>query len=222
VLFGHYAPALALEAAYPRARLWVLFVAVQLVDIAWAGLILAGVEHARVVDGTSAFDVLDLYDMPYTHSVVATLGWAAVAGGLTAAVVRTERWRMALVIAAAVASHIALDLVVHTPDISVAGGATPRLGLGLWRAPWLALAVEAALLVTGVALAWRSRWAAPRRRALAMLGGALLAATMVSGLVPAPPTMPGVVASMIAMFATSTIAAALVDRAGRAGRAGRD
>ena len=41
---GHYGPAFAIRAARPEVPLWVLFVAAQLVDIAWALLVLGGVE----------------------------------------------------------------------------------------------------------------------------------------------------------------------------------
>ena len=57
------------------------FVAVQAVDVLWAVFILGGVEHARIVPGFTESNALDLYDMPYTHSLIATFVWALLAGG---------------------------------------------------------------------------------------------------------------------------------------------
>ena len=79
MLIGHYAPALALARFRPSVKLWHLFVATQLVDVFWALFILGGIEHARVVPGFTASNDLDLWDMPYTHSLVATLLWAGAA-----------------------------------------------------------------------------------------------------------------------------------------------
>jgi hypothetical protein len=41
---GHYAAALAAKAVEPRAPLWTLIAGAQLIDIGWAGLVMAGVE----------------------------------------------------------------------------------------------------------------------------------------------------------------------------------
>jgi hypothetical protein len=62
--------------------LWLLFIAVQLVDVAWAVLVLLGVEKARIVPGITASNPLDLYYMPYTHSLVAAGLWSVATGAL--------------------------------------------------------------------------------------------------------------------------------------------
>jgi hypothetical protein len=80
MLIGHYAPALVLSRLRPSVRLGPLFVATQLVDVGWGLCILAGVEHARIVPGFTASNDLDLWDMSYTHSLVATGIWALAAG----------------------------------------------------------------------------------------------------------------------------------------------
>src|SRR5690606_33674329 len=64
---GHYAPALVAKAVEPRVPLWALFLAVQLVDVAWALLVLLGVERAHL-DATLASNPLALDHMPFTHS----------------------------------------------------------------------------------------------------------------------------------------------------------
>jgi len=40
MFIGHYAPALVLQRARPSIALWVLFVAVQVLDVVWAVFIL--------------------------------------------------------------------------------------------------------------------------------------------------------------------------------------
>lgn len=61
---GHYSAAFALKASQPRVPLWAMFLAVQAVDIAWALLVMAGIEKARVVPGFTAAFPVDLYYMP--------------------------------------------------------------------------------------------------------------------------------------------------------------
>jgi hypothetical protein len=77
---GHYGVSFAAKKADDSIPLWVLFLAVQLLDIVWAPLVLLGIEKVRIVPGITATNPLDLYYMPYTHSLVAALLWSAGAG----------------------------------------------------------------------------------------------------------------------------------------------
>jgi len=79
MFIGHYGPSFALKAVRPAIPLWLLFIAVQLVDIGWALLVLLGVERVRIVPGITASNPLDLYYMPYTHSLAAVALWSTVA-----------------------------------------------------------------------------------------------------------------------------------------------
>src|SRR2546425_7438381 len=78
---GHYGVSFAAGKSAPSVPLWVLFVAVQLLDFVWAPLVLLGIEKVRIVPGITATNPLDLYYMPYTHSLVAALLWS---GGASA------------------------------------------------------------------------------------------------------------------------------------------
>jgi hypothetical protein len=111
MLIGHFAPALVLQRTRPLVPLWVLFLATQAVDVLWGIFILTGVAHARIVHGFSESNSLDLYDMPYSHSLVATAVWAVVFASLWRAL-RPRRRGEALLVGLAVASHFVLDLVV--------------------------------------------------------------------------------------------------------------
>jgi hypothetical protein len=76
---GHYGPSFAAKALKKSIPLWILFVAVQLVDVLWSIFVLLGIEKVRIVPGITATNPLDLYYMPYTHSRVGSLFWAIAA-----------------------------------------------------------------------------------------------------------------------------------------------
>jgi hypothetical protein len=142
MFIGHYAPAL-IAAAFPRTqRLGALFVAAQLVDLACFSFILLGIEHVRAVPGMTVMNAMDLYDMRYTHSLLGTLAFAALwIGGTRLA---GYGWASAIIGGAVVLSHWFLDLLVHTTDLTLAGGAT-KYGLGLWNHPRIEMPLEIAL-----------------------------------------------------------------------------
>ncbi len=141
MFIGHYGVSLV-AAARPRSPgLGTLFVAAQLIDIAFFSFLLIGIEHMRLVPGATASNAMDLYDLPYTHSLIGTLVWAA--GFALLLRLAGLRWPAALIGAAVVVSHWLLDLLVHRPDLTIAGG-PPRLGLGLWNMPLIEHAIELA------------------------------------------------------------------------------
>ena len=174
MFIGHYAPALIVAALVRRPRLGPLFLAAQLVDFAMFLLVLVGVEHIGIQPGLTVMVPLDLWDVRWTHSLIGTLGWAA--GYVVVVKLVTRDVRASWIGGAVVASHWLLDLVVHAPDLTIAGGAT-RHGWGLWNHPYVAMPLE--LLIGFLAFAfyldrtraadWRGR-AAPVLLAVAMLG----------------------------------------------------
>jgi membrane-bound metal-dependent hydrolase YbcI (DUF457 family) len=146
---GHFGPSYAVKALRPAIPLWQLFIAVQFVDVIWAVLVLLGVEKVRIVPGVTASNPLDLYYMPYTHSLVAAIFWSVAAGAVVWRLTRVANRSAAVWNGAAVFSHWVLDLVVHRPDLPLYGNAM-KVGLGLWNYPVLALSLEAALLFGGM------------------------------------------------------------------------
>src|ERR1700694_1233822 len=125
---GHYGPSFAIKSARPSIPLWVLFIAVQLVDVGWSVLVLFGIEEVRLVDvgwsvlvlfgiekvrivpGITASNPLDLYYMPYTHSLVAAAIWAVAVAVLVRFFPGMATRSAAAWIGAAVFSHWVLDL----------------------------------------------------------------------------------------------------------------
>ena len=172
MFIGHYAPAF-LAATHPKApRLGTLFVAAQLVDFGFFTLMLADVEHMRLVPGITVMSPMELYDMPWTHSLAGAaiwaLGFALIIGALTV------RAAPAVIAGAVVLSHWFIDLLVHREDLTLTG-VPPAHGLGLWNHPWVEIPLELAFAFGGLA------WFVIRTRAIGRAGGiavALLAVAM--------------------------------------------
>ena len=162
MFIGHYSAAF-IAATSPKApRLGTLFVAAQLVDLAFFSFVLFGVEHMRLVPGITAMNPMDLYDMPWTHSLVGALAWSAGFALLIRLWVR--RNAAALIGGAVVFSHWVIDLLVHRPDLTLAGGAPP-FGLGLWNYPAIEMPLEAMFGFGGLVLfATRTRPTGPAGR----------------------------------------------------------
>lgn len=152
---GHYGPSFAAKAFKPKIPLWLLFLAVQLVDVFWSIFVILGIEKVRIVPGITATNPLDLYYMPYTHSLLASLLWAIATALVYRAIFRRDSWAAAAVVGAAVFSHWILDFLVHRPDLPLYDN-TAKVGLGLWNYPVLALALEIACLFGGMYLYLRT------------------------------------------------------------------
>jgi membrane-bound metal-dependent hydrolase YbcI (DUF457 family) len=151
MFIGHYGPSFAIKSIRPAIPLWLLFIAVQVVDVAWAVLVLLGIEKVRIVPGITVSNPLDLYYMPYTHSLVAAILWSVAIAGLARFLPGVTTRSAAVWVGIAVFSHWVLDLLVHRPDLPLYDD-TMKIGLGLWNYPAVALALEAALLFGGMIL----------------------------------------------------------------------
>jgi hypothetical protein len=151
---GHYGVSFATKKADVSIPLWILFLAVQWLDVIWAPLVLLGIEKVRIVPAFTATNPLDLYYMPYTHSLVAAILWSVAAAGAYRTV-RGANAGASLFVGLAVLSHWILDLIVHVQDLPLYDN-TAKVGLGLWNQPILAFALEAALLLGAVVVHLRA------------------------------------------------------------------
>ena len=152
---GHYGVSFAAKRHEPQIPVWTLFIAVQWLDVVWAPLILLGVEKVRIVPGFTATNPLDLYYMPYSHSLVAALLWSAASFVFCRFVWRHVYRKGSVVVAGAVFSHWILDFIVHRPDLPLYDNST-KVGLGLWNAPLVAFGLEVVLLFGGMYIYFRS------------------------------------------------------------------
>jgi len=201
---GHYAVSFLVKKAESKLPLWILFLATQLLDILWAIFVLFGIEHYRIVPGITASLPLDLYYMPYSHSLVSVTIWSAVVFAGYRWMVSgsgSRRDRPALFLALAVFSHWVLDFVVHRPDLPLYDNAR-KVGLGLWNYPLTAFALEAALLVGGILLYLRSTTANTFRGRYGVLlfGLAILAVHYFVLWGPPPPSLAAGAARMGALY----------------------
>lgn len=207
---GHYGVGFAARRLYPSVPLWVFFVAVQLLDVIWAPLIMLGIERVRIVPGITASNPLDLYYMPYTHSLVAAASWS-VAVWLGWRVARRDgaATGAAIAVGLAVFSHWILDAVVHRPDLPLYDN-TAKVGLGLWNLPGPAFALESLLLIGGVAVYLRA--GAARRGATWALAAIMLLVHAIAffGAPPATPLMAALMA--LGSYIVLAVAAARLER----------
>lgn len=184
MFIGHWAPALAVAAKRRSPGLGTLFIAAQLIDWAFFLFVLLGVEHMRLTPGISAMSPLDLYFMPYTHSLLGALVWG---GGTTVVVWALSRDRIAALLAGAVVvSHWLLDLLVHVPDLTIAGS-PPKLGLGLWNYPLIEMPLELGITFGALWLYVRARQPAMNR--VWALAGLLLALQLFNWFGPVEPAV---------------------------------
>lgn len=154
MFIGHFAVGFAAKSLSPRVSLGTLFMAAQFIDLLWPTFLLMGLERVRIEPGATTVTPLVFEHYPYSHSLVAVLGWAVVLAGLHFLLLRERR--SALILAALVISHWLLDLLVHRPDLPLLPWAGPVLGLRLWSSLVLTLALEVPLFMLGVWLYSRS------------------------------------------------------------------
>lgn len=144
---GHLAVALAAKPAAPKVNLGWLMAGVCALDLAWPIFMLAGIEHARIEQGATAFTPLVFDSYPWSHSLLMACVWGVVLAGIA-------RWRTPMPVGgllfALVVSHWVLDFVSHAPDMPLWPGPSPKFGLGLWNSIPLTLIVEGAMWAAGL------------------------------------------------------------------------
>jgi hypothetical protein len=205
VFTGHYSFSFASKRAESRIPLWLLFLAVQWIDVMWSIFVLLGIEKARIVPGITVSNALDLYYMPYTHSLLGALCWSVLAYVVCQLFSQLRGMRTGLIVAGAVFSHWILDLIVHRPDLTLYDS-VGKMGFGLWNYRGAAFALEMAVLFGGAAMLYRT--AAHRVRLIGFV--IFLAAFQVFGTFFFPPPPSDHAAAMTALV--SYIVLALVAR----------
>ena len=200
---GHYAAAFAAKAIEPKAPMWALIGAAQLVDIGWSAFIIAGIERASV-DPTLPGSPLVLEHMPWTHSLPMALAWALGAAVLVKLLLRLPIWASA-VIGLTVFSHWLLDWLVHRPDLELWIGGE-KVGLALWNYPVPEQALEIGLLGVTAAM-----WVATRKTLNQKAWPAIAFLAILIGVQILPMLMPGQPAGPVgAAFAAQALAVYLI------------
>jgi hypothetical protein len=139
---NHAAAALAVKRRYPNVPLVWLLVSVQLSELLWVAFNYIGIERTTTNDTVRYVGDIHLSSIAWSHSIasgfgIALLAWFALAKGL-------RRPVLGAAVGVAIASHVALDLLVHARDIQLAPGIlSPLLGSGFYQSvPMLAFGLE--------------------------------------------------------------------------------
>lgn len=218
---GHLGAGLVAKAADRRINLGVLFACSMLLDAVLWLLALAGVERMNTPPDYAARHYLT-FDFPYSHSLIGAIVWAAGAALLWRAFARGGGASAgALIVALTALSHWLLDALVHAPDLSLWGFASPRVGLGLWdHQPW-ALIVELGLAVAGLILFWRDGELALSRKLVIAALVALAAAFTTMGAYAAepPPGVAPIAATSLIIIVLFAVSAGFADRRAKGGPA---
>ena len=152
---GHYGIGLALKKVEPRLSLGLLIFGAIMLDILFGLFLLSGIEHAKIVPGATVVSPFEFYDYPLSHSALGAFMWATagyLAYWLWPKGDRTQRKRPAFIFAIAIFSHFILDVISHTPDLTISGNNSPILGLSLWNSLAATMIVEFGILFIGIYL----------------------------------------------------------------------
>lgn len=217
MFIGHYSAAFAAKRVAPALPLPLLFVACQIIDIFWGAFVLLEIEKLRIVPGFTASNDLDLYYMPYTHSLSSALAWSLGAALLCwlATPGIAARLRTAIVIGVTVSSHWTLDLLVHVPDLPLWFDSM-KVGLGGWNYRIFALLLELALLWLAIAFCLPAVGAARRKY---LLLGIVMSGVQVVSLLHQPPEAASVAQQLLLSYLALSAAAWWIERKPSAGTA---
>jgi membrane-bound metal-dependent hydrolase YbcI (DUF457 family) len=138
---NHAATGLIIKKTYPDVPMTAILVSVQLIEILWVVLNFSGVEKTTTENSVKSVSDVHLEHMPFSHSIISTIvfaagAWILIALGFKAADVGTA-------VALGICSHLVLDLISHARDIVIAPFlAGRRFGLGLYDKPAVAFVFE--------------------------------------------------------------------------------
>ena len=196
---GHMAVALAAKRTAPTVNVGWFMAGVVALDLVWPVLVIAGIEHVRIVPGATAFTPLIFDSYPWSHSLVMACVWGAVYGG--AYFLRTRYARGGWVLFFGVVSHWVLDFVTHRPDMPLWPGG-PKVGLGLWYSTGGTIVVESLIYIIGAALYVRATKARDRIGSIGAWSLIVLLAlgywaSIVGG---APPSVPAMASGSLIMW----------------------
>lgn len=185
MLVGHYSASFAIKSKTRDVPLWVLFVAVQLMDIFWTTLLLLGIEKARVEPYLPSVP-LDLYYMPYSHSLISVLIVCALVIFLYRKLAPPRGLvKPALLVSLAVLSHWLLDIPVHRADLPLYDDMA-KIGLGLWNYPVWAFLFEIGLFFVCMSMYLRATRASNKNGKYGMVVFGLVLMIIQAGIVFAP------------------------------------
>jgi len=204
MFIGHFAVGFASKRFAPRTNLAVLLAAPLFLDLLWPIFLALGWEHVRIDPGNTRFTPLDLYDFPWSHSLLMSIVWAALFSVIYYLITRYRAGTVVVWIG--VVSHWVLDWITHRPDMPLYPGG-PRYGLALWNSIPGTLIVELLMFAVGIWIYARTMRARDRIGEYAFLAYVVLLLVLYIGdRFSAPPASvseiiwPGIIAEAILLL----------------------
>jgi membrane-bound metal-dependent hydrolase YbcI (DUF457 family) len=159
---AHFGVGFAAKAVAPKAPLWSLLVASEVLDLLSFGFIALGIEKVATsqTDFNHGIQTITPGSIPWSHGLVMSIVWSLIVAGI--AYLISKNRRTSIVLGLVVFSHWVLDFIVHPPDLPLLFEGSPVVGLGLWTSGSGLIAsviLEFVLLGGGVAIyiAWRRK-----------------------------------------------------------------
>ncbi len=189
MFLGHFAVGLGAKKFAPAISLGTFFIAIQFLDLLWPTLLLLKIEHVVIRPELEGSKTLAFTDYPISHSLLLTIVWSLLVGGLYWLL--KKDLKASIILAICVLSHWLLDFIVHFPDLPLYPGKSPLVGLGLWSSTVGTLVIEGAIFIIGIALYLNATVAKNNAgRIVFWVLIALLISTHLSSLfAPAPPSV---------------------------------
>jgi membrane-bound metal-dependent hydrolase YbcI (DUF457 family) len=189
MFIGHYAVALWSRRSHRLPPLWLLFIAVQLLDLLWPVLVLLGIETFEIQPGNTKLTPLNFTYYPWSHSLLMAILWGLVLGLMYYFVAKNKSGSTLLFIL--VVSHWILDYLTHRPDLQLSPFSGKRVGLGLWNHPALEIALELTMFMVA-AVVYFIRIHPPRKVSFCILVVLFIVIHLVNALGPPPPSVTAV------------------------------
>jgi hypothetical protein len=152
---GHLGIGFAAKPVAPKAPLWVLLAATEVLDLLSFLFLAVGIETMGVTTTglNRGIQILTPASIPWSHGLLMSVVWSVLAGAIAYLFYRDRR--TGIVVGLLVFSHWILDLIVHLPDLPLLFDGSPLVGLGLWGSgPGLVISgiLELILLAGGVTI----------------------------------------------------------------------
>src|SRR5262245_50224500 len=161
MFIGHFGIGFGAKKVAPAVSLGTLFLAAQCADILWPLMLIAGLEVVEIDPGNTVLTPLNFVSYPYSHSLLALVGWSILFAAIYRIARRSSTAAM-LTLGALVLSHWVLDVVTHRPDMPLTMWGAERVGLGLWNHPLITIPLELLMFGAGILLYVRATKARTR------------------------------------------------------------
>lgn len=128
---NHAATALIIKKIFKDVPITWILLSVQLVELLWVLLNYLGIEKTTTEKEVKYVGDVHLSHMPYSHSIISMLGMAIIAWLILSKGFDLDN--IGLAVGIGILSHLLLDLITHSRDISIAPFINnPKFGFGLY------------------------------------------------------------------------------------------